>query len=110
MSTTSISVSDSATKRIAEILADEPTGTKFRIAVSGGGCSGFQYEFNLVTDQGDDDLAIEKNGVVVLVDSISQMYLEGAELDYVDELIGAAFKVNNPNATASCGCGTSFSI
>ncbi len=105
-----IGVSAAAARRIREILANEPEGTKFRMSVSGGGCSGFQYHFEIVQDQNDDDLAIEKDGITVLVDSISQMYLTGSELDFSDDLIGAAFKVNNPNATASCGCGTSFSI
>ena len=105
-----IGVSSAAADRIKEILVNEPEGTKFRMSVSGGGCSGFQYNFELVQDKNDDDLAIDKNGITVLVDSISQMYLEGSELDFSDDLIGAAFKVNNPNATASCGCGTSFSI
>jgi iron-sulfur cluster assembly accessory protein len=110
MSNETIGVSNAAADRIKEILANEPDGTKFRMSVSGGGCSGFQYNFEIVQDQNKDDLAIEKNGIIVLVDSISQMYLEGSELDFSDDLIGAAFKVNNPNATASCGCGTSFSI
>jgi iron-sulfur cluster assembly accessory protein len=108
--TGSITVSDSAAARIGQILAEEAPGTMFRLAVSGGGCSGFQYNFELTTVRSDDDIAIDKHGVVVLVDAMSMMYLEGAELDYADELIGAAFRVNNPNATASCGCGTSFSI
>jgi iron-sulfur cluster assembly accessory protein len=105
-----IKASGSAATRIKEIMEGEPDGTMFRMSVSGGGCSGFQYNFELVQDKNDDDLAIEKNGIIVLVDSISQMYLEGSELDFSDDLIGAAFKVNNPNATASCGCGTSFSL
>lgn len=105
-----VRVSDSAAARIGEILAEEAAGTMFRLGVSGGGCSGFQYNFELTTQRNDDDVAIEKNGAVVLVDAMSLMYLEGAELDYADELIGASFRVNNPNATASCGCGTSFSI
>ena len=106
----SISVSDAAARRIREIIADEPEGTMFRMSVSGGGCSGFQYHFEFVQEQNDDDLVIEKDGIKVLVDSISQIYLADSELDFSDDLIGAAFKVNNPNATASCGCGTSFSI
>ena len=110
MSDIAIGVSDSAANRIKSILSGEPDGSKFRMSVSGGGCSGFQYNFEIVQLQNDDDMAIDKNGITVLVDSISQMYLEGSELDFSDDLIGAAFKVNNPNATASCGCGTSFSI
>ena len=110
MNTQTIGVSNAAANRIKEIMASEPEGTKFRMSVSGGGCSGFQYNFEFVLDQNSDDMVIEKNGIIVLVDSISQMYLQDSELDFSDDLIGAAFKVNNPNATASCGCGTSFSI
>jgi len=110
MSNVSITVSDAAAVRIKEIIASEPEGTMFRMSVSGGGCSGFQYNFEFVQDQNEDDMVLEKGGIKVLVDSISQMYLTDSELDFSDDLIGAAFKVNNPNATASCGCGTSFSI
>ena len=105
-----VSLSDRAAKRIAAILAKEPAGSMLRVAVNGGGCSGFQYEFDITAQRNDDDLAIEKNGVTVLVDEMSLEYMRGAEIDFADELIGAAFKINNPNATASCGCGTSFSV
>lgn len=81
-----------------------------RVAVNGGGCSGFQYAFDLTRERKPDDLAIEKGGVTVLIDEVSLQYLAGSEIDYADELIGAAFKIENPNATASCGCGTSFSV
>jgi iron-sulfur cluster assembly accessory protein len=81
-----------------------------RVAVTGGGCSGFQYSFTLDDAQADDDMMIEREGATVLVDPMSLDFLKGAELDFVDDLIGAAFKVNNPNATSSCGCGTSFSV
>lgn len=107
---TPVSVSDRAAKRIAAILANEPAGAMLRVAVNGGGCSGFQYDFSIVRERNDDDLAVEKNGVTVLVDEMSLEFLNGAEIDFADELIGAAFKVVNPNATASCGCGTSFSV
>lgn len=110
MNTQAITVSDRAAKRIGEIIAAEPANTMLRVSVEGGGCSGFQYKFDLTTEREADDLAIEKGGVTVLVDSVSQMYMEGSEIDFADELIGAAFKVKNPNAIASCGCGTSFSI
>lgn len=110
MHTQAITVSDRAAKRIGEIIAAEPANTMLRVSVEGGGCSGFQYKFDLTTEREADDLAIEKGGVTVLVDSVSQMYMEGSEIDFADELIGAAFKVKNPNAIASCGCGTSFSI
>ncbi len=105
-----VTVSDRAAKRIAAILAKEPQGSMLRVAVNGGGCSGFQYEFAITADRNDDDIAVEKNGVTVLVDAVSLDYLRGSEIDFSNELIGAAFKVNNPNATASCGCGTSFSV
>ncbi len=110
MTSTQITVSDSAAKQIAVIIANEAKRTMLRVSVEGGGCSGFQYKFDLVPAREADDLAIEKKGITVLIDPVSQMYMEGSEIDFADELIGAAFKINNPNATASCGCGTSFSI
>lgn len=110
MTETSVTVSDSAAKRIAEIITGEPSDTMLRVSVEGGGCSGFQYRFDLVRDRQSDDLAIEKGGVTVLVDPVSVTYMEGSEIDYVTDLIGASFQVKNPNATAACGCGTSFSI
>jgi iron-sulfur cluster assembly accessory protein len=105
-----VALSDRAAKRIAAILAKEPEGSMLRVAVNGGGCSGFQYEFTITDQRTDGDLAVEKNGVTVLVDSVSLDFLKGSEIDFSNELIGAAFKVNNPNATSSCGCGTSFSV
>jgi len=110
MSTQSVTVSDSAARRIAEIVAGEAENKMLRVTVSGGGCSGFQYGFELDKAAGKDDLVIEKDGATVLIDSMSLMYMEGSEIDFVDDLIGAAFQIKNPNATASCGCGTSFSI
>jgi iron-sulfur cluster assembly accessory protein len=105
-----LAVTERAARRIAEILAKEPAGAMLRVAVDGGGCSGFQYAFDIVTARNDDDLAVEKDGVTVLVDPVSLNFLMGAEIDFANELIGAAFKINNPNATSSCGCGTSFSV
>lgn len=105
-----VGLSDSAAKRIAEILSGEAQRSMLRVSVSGGGCSGFQYHFDLDTTRNDDDVVIEKDGATVLIDETSIGFLEGAEIDYVDDLIGAAFQVNNPNASASCGCGMSFSI
>jgi iron-sulfur cluster assembly accessory protein len=99
-----------AAKRIAEILKAEGGPAMLRLAVTGGGCSGFQYDFLIDESQNDDDLVIAKDGATVLVDAVSLDFLKGAEIDFVDEMIGASFKVNNPNATASCGCGTSFSV
>ena len=110
MSIETVTVSDSAARRIAEIVATEADKKMLRVTVSGGGCSGFQYGFELDSAAGEDDLVIEKDGATVLIDSMSLMYMEGSEIDFVDDLIGAAFQIKNPNATASCGCGTSFSI
>jgi len=106
----SVTLSDRAARRIAKILEKEPQGSMLRVAVNGGGCSGFQYDFQITADRNADDLVIEKGGVKVLVDDVSLQYLSGSEIDYAEELIGAAFKIRNPNATASCGCGTSFSV
>ncbi len=105
-----ITVSERAARRIGEILRGEPTGTMLRVSVEGGGCSGFQYKFDMERERASDDIALERDGVTVLVDPISSQYLAGSEIDFVDDLIGSAFKVHNPNATASCGCGTSFSL
>ncbi|MBX6426618.1 MAG: iron-sulfur cluster insertion protein ErpA [Variibacter sp.] len=107
---TEITVSDRAARRIGEILRNEPAGTVLRVSVEGGGCSGFQYKFDIDRERASDDIVVERDGVVVLVDPVSSRFLAGAEIDYVEDLIGASFRVNNPNATASCGCGTSFSI
>jgi iron-sulfur cluster assembly accessory protein len=110
MSEAAITVSDRAARRIAEIVAGEPATPMFRVSVEGGGCSGFQYKFDLVAERAGDDLVIEKGGARVLVDPVSLGLLNGAEIDFVEDLMGATFKVTNPNATASCGCGTSFAI
>lgn len=108
--TPDVSISERAAKRIAGILSKEPGGTALRISVSGGGCSGFQYSFDLDNSRAPDDLVIERAGATVLIDSISLPFVSGSEIDFVDDLIGQSFQVHNPNATASCGCGTSFSI
>ena len=105
-----VSVSARAARRIAEILKAEPQPAMLRVAVTGGGCSGFQYNFALDEVKADDDLVLERDGAVVLIDSMSLDFLRGAEIDFVDDLIGASFKINNPNAQSSCGCGTSFSV
>lgn len=105
-----VTVTDRAASRIARIMASEPPGSMLRISVEGGGCSGFQYKFDFTTTRNDDDLVIEKGGATVLVDEISLPYMAGTELDWVEDLIGSAFKLQNPNAVANCGCGTSFSI
>lgn len=105
-----LGVTAKAAKRIAEILRSEVPGAMLRVSVEGGGCSGFQYKFAVDAKAGDDDTKIEKDGVVVLVDEISAPLLAGSELDFVTELMGQSFQIRNPNATASCGCGTSFSL
>jgi iron-sulfur cluster assembly accessory protein len=105
-----VTVTDRAARRIAEIVAGEPATPLLRVSVEGGGCSGFQYRFDLVGGGDADDVVIEKEGARVLIDPVSLGYLAGSEIDFVDDLIGASFKVRNPQATASCGCGTSFSI
>ncbi len=110
MSEPSITISPSAAKRIVELVKADSNAELFRVSVEGGGCSGFQYKFDLVAQSDPDDLVIEQEGATVLVDQMSLPFLEGSELDYVQELIGASFKVHNPNAQASCGCGTSFTV
>ena len=108
--TTAVTISDRAARRIGEILKGEGSGAMLRISVEGGGCSGFQYKFDVEHAQAADDIVISRDGATVLIDQVSLGYLAGSEIDFVDDLIGASFRVNNPNATASCGCGTSFSI
>ena len=105
-----VELSEAAAKRIAKILAKEPDKNALRVSVEGGGCSGFSYKFDLVGDRNDDDIAIERDGASVLIDDLSLVYMGGSVIDFVDDLIGQSFQVRNPNAVASCGCGTSFSI
>jgi iron-sulfur cluster assembly accessory protein len=107
---TNITVTERAARQIGEILRAEPTGTMLRVSVEGGGCSGFQYRFDTERAKADDDTVIEQGGATVLIDPVSVNYMAGSEIDFVDDLIGAAFKVNNPKAIASCGCGTSFAL
>ncbi len=106
----SVSLSPSAAERIRAISAREGRPLMLRVAVDGGGCSGFQYQFDLVDAAQDDDLKIERDGAAALVDVVSLALLKGSEIDFVDELAGAEFRVKNPNAKSSCGCGVSFSI
>ena len=110
MSEPSITLSARAAHRIVELLSDEPAASLFRVSVEGGGCSGFQYNFSFEEQKNDDDLLIERDGARVVVDPVSLEFVQGSEIDFVDELIGAQFKIKNPNVTASCGCGTSFSV
>lgn len=105
-----VRLTDRAARRIAEILGAERAPAMLRVAVTGGGCSGFQYNFTIDDTRGDDDLVIERAGATVLIDPMSLDFLKGSEIDFTDDLIGQAFRVNNPNASSSCGCGTSFSV
>jgi iron-sulfur cluster assembly accessory protein len=108
--TLSFGVTDRAANRIAEIVAAEGREAAFRVAVLAGGCSGFQYRFELDESPQPDDLIIERGTARVLIDPVSLDLLSGAELDYTDELMGSHFAVRNPNAKSACGCGTSFSM
>lgn len=104
-------LTERAAKRIKRIVAKEEPGTVLRISVAGGGCSGFQYEYNLVReDPTDDDLVLTRDDATVYIDSMSLEFMGGAEIDFVDDLIGQSFQIRNPNAVASCGCGTSFAV
>jgi iron-sulfur cluster assembly accessory protein len=105
-----VTVTERAARRIGEILSREPQGTMLRVSVEGGGCSGFQYKFDMERTQAEDDVLIRRAGAAVLIDSVSLNYLAGSEIDFVDDLIGASFRINNPQAKTSCGCGTSFSL
>ncbi len=106
-----IALSEGAARRIALLKLEEGAGAAFlRIAVSGGGCSGFQYHFSFEEERKEDDVVFEKNGVAIVVDETSLGLLAGAEVDFVEDLMGASFRVKNPNATSSCGCGHSFSV
>jgi iron-sulfur cluster assembly accessory protein len=108
--TATVTLSERAARQLAAILKAEPAGTYLRVSVLGGGCSGFSYSFDLDRSRTDDDLVVERDGAGVLIDSVSLDLLRGSEIDFVDEMIGAAFKVKNPNAKSSCGCGVSFSV
>ncbi|MFN3835671.1 MAG: iron-sulfur cluster insertion protein ErpA [Glycocaulis sp.] len=109
MSDAAITLSENAARQINTILASQGA-LYLRVSVVGGGCSGFSYKFDLESARAEDDLAIERDGATVLIDPMSVDFLSGSQIDYADELIGAAFKITNPNATAACGCGTSFAI
>lgn len=105
-----VELTEAAAARIGKILAGEPGKIALRVSVEGGGCSGFSYKFDLESARNEDDTAIEKNGATVLIDEISLVYMGGSVIDFVDDLMGQSFQIRNPNAVASCGCGTSFSI
>ena len=105
-----VTLTPRAAKRINEIMVAEPPGSTLRISVNGGGCSGFSYAFDIAHDREAEDVAIERDGAVVIVDPVSLGYMAGSTIDFVNDLIGQSFKIENPLATASCGCGTSFSL
>ncbi len=110
MTDANLSLSETAARRIKSLAKDEGRPVMLRVAVSGGGCSGFQYAFDLVDEAADDDIVVERDGSKAVVDLMSLVLLKGSQIDFVDELAGAQFRVNNPNAKSSCGCGVSFSI
>ena len=106
-----VTITDAAARRIGRIIAaDGKSGLMLRLSVSGGGCSGFQYGFALDDACNPDDVIITQSDVKVVIDATSLDFLAGATLDYVEDLIGSSFQVRNPNATASCGCGSSFAV
>jgi iron-sulfur cluster insertion protein len=107
---TPVTLSETAARRLQALSKTEGRPLMLRVAVEAGGCSGFQYQFDLVDASDDDDLKIERDGAAALVDVISLALLKGSEIDFVDELAGAEFRIRNPNAKSSCGCGVSFSI
>ena len=108
--TAEITISDAAARRIATIVAAEKDMTALRVSVEGGGCSGFSYKFDLADAAIGDDVIVEKGEARVIIDQMSLIYMAGSEIDFVDNLMGQSFQINNPNAVASCGCGTSFSV
>ena len=110
MTDASVTLSDAAARRIAAIVGAEAGKSALRVSVEGGGCSGFSYKFDLADGAQDDDVVVEKDDAKVLIDSLSLVYMAGSEIDFVDNLLGQSFQIKNPNAVASCGCGTSFSI
>lgn len=111
MNEEAINFSDSAAAKVGELIAEEGNDhLKLRVYVSGGGCSGFQYGFTFDEEPNDDDTLIEKNGVTVLIDAMSIDYLRGAEIDYKEDVSGSQFVIRNPNASTTCGCGSSFSV
>lgn len=105
-----VELTEAAARRIARIVAKEPGASALRVSVEGGGCSGFSYKFDLTGERHDDDVAIERDGATVLIDDLSLVYMGGSVIDFVDDLMGQSFQIKNPNAVASCGCGTSFSV
>jgi len=107
---TTVEITQAAVRKIAALLVDEPQGAAFRVGVEGGGCSGFKYLFSVSPQPAAGDLVLERDGARLVVDETSLPFLEGARVDFVDDLMGQSFRVVNPNAASSCGCGVSFSV
>lgn len=105
-----VALTDRAVRRVARILGAEAPGTALRVSVEGGGCSGFQYKYDLVHEREADDLVLARDGAVVLLDPVTVEHMTGSEIDFVDDLMGQSFQIRNPLATASCGCGVSFAM
>ncbi|WP_374308737.1 iron-sulfur cluster insertion protein ErpA [Methylocella sp.] len=105
-----VEMTDSAVARIAEILKSEPDGSFLRVGVDGGGCSGFTYTYKIDSEKADDDLVLDRDGALVLIDPVSLQFLQGCRIDFINNLMGRMFKIDNPAATASCGCGSSFAV
>lgn len=110
LSAPSLGVTASAARRIGEILKGEADDAMLRVSVEGGGCSGFQYKFDVTREREADDILIAQGDARVVIDPVSLDYMSGSQLDFVDDLIGASFRISNPHATSSCGCGTSFAL
>jgi len=108
---TGVAFTDAAARKVQELILEEGNpGLKLRVYISGGGCSGFQYGFSFDENRAEDDIAVENEGITLLIDPLSFQYLMGAEVDYSETLQGAQFIIRNPNATTTCGCGSSFSV
>ena len=105
-----VEMTDAAAARIAKIVSQNEGKSALRVTVEGGGCSGFSYKMDLTGERHDDDVAVELNGATVLIDELSLVYMGGSVIDFVDDLMGQSFQIENPNAVASCGCGTSFAV
>jgi iron-sulfur cluster assembly accessory protein len=110
MMMTQVAMTDRAAKRIREIVAEDKDASMLRVSIEAGGCTGFQYNFDLVSSRDDGDYVLEKQGATVVIDEVSLPLIAGSEIDFVDDLIGANFKINNPNASETCGCGVSFTL
>jgi iron-sulfur cluster assembly accessory protein len=105
-----VTLTERAASRVRAILAGEQPGAALRVSVNGGGCSGFSYAFDIGSERAPDDIVVTRDGATVLVDAVSVEYMKGATIDFVDDLMGQSFRIDNPMATSGCGCGTSFSL